>query len=547
MDANDTLQEIHEALFPEIHVVASMNHRHMTELMKMVDSFDIKTRGMTDFRHHSKWLLLRQEENTVDLQVFRYLENVIVVPHHYKCWLQSVFTLKRHLTRNEWVPVAACNQRNINLCYFPNTAYGYNNRRLVVTTLESSVFIVKSTNNGTTQYKGYAIDVLDTLAAALNFSYSITEPQDKSWGLPVNETYDGIVGQLNRTEVDLAASDLTIHDGRSQFMEYIYPPIRTEYIDVVYKRHDKQRTTSLFLLALPFRPLVYLILLLMAGLCALLLAVLESVDFGGNETASDSGDVGFTSVKKVKQNLFSACWEVTGSLFKQGFSKYPRTLSGKVFVMSWWMLLMVMTTVYCANLVAALSAETDVKTFSDLEGLLDSDYSVGIERRGIAAQILESSLPSSVNGRIWAKISTNDPVFLESNAEVHFKRVRSEKYAFLEYRSTINHLMTEFEDFQLEVLGEHVLWFQLAFGLPQRSPLKADFEKVMSQLSASGILNVLWRKWSVNRNLTHCPRERVLKSIGVTQIGGGFIIVCAGTALSIIVLILENRIHLMQK
>ncbi|XP_048254622.1 glutamate receptor ionotropic, kainate 4-like [Haliotis rufescens] len=268
MDANNTLQEIHEALFPDIHVVASMSHRHMTELMKM-----------------------------------------------------------------------------------------------------TSVYVWKSTNNGTTQYTGYAIDILDTIAAVLNFSYSMTEPRDQSWGLPVNGIYDGI-------EVDLAACDLTIDEGRSAFMDYIYPPIRTDYMDVVYKRHDKQRTTSLILLSLPLRPWAYLILFLMAGLCPLLLAVFESVDFGWNETAAGSGDVGVTYVKKVKQSLLCACWEVTGSLLKQGFSKYPRTLPGKVLVTSWWMLLIVMTTVYSANLVAALSAQTDVKPFSDLEGLLDSDYSV---------------------------------------------------------------------------------------------------------------------------------------------------------------------------
>ncbi|XP_071095288.1 glutamate receptor U1-like [Haliotis cracherodii] len=543
MDANNTLQEIHEALFPEIHVVASMSHSHMIELMKMVDSFDIKTRGMTDFRHHSKWLLLYEEENTVDLPEFIYLENVVAVLHHYKCWMKSVLTLKHHLARNEWVPVAACSQRNINLCYFPNAAYGYNNRRLLVTTLEVNVYTVKSINNGTTQYKGYAIDVLDTIAASLNFSYFITEPQDQSWGVPINDTYDGIVRQLNRTEVDLAACNLIINEGRSAFMEYIYPPIRTEYIDVVYKRHDKQRSTSLFLLALPLRPMAVLILLLMAGLCTLLLAVFENEDFGWNETAAESEDEGFTSVKKVKQNLLGACWEVTGSLFRQGFSKYPRTLPGKVLVTSWWMLLMVMTTVYCANLVAAMSVQTDVKPFSDVEGLLDSDYSVGI-RIGINSHTLKSSVPSSVNGRIWSKISANVPVFLESNVGVHFKRVRSEKYAFLGHSSIINRLMAE--DCQLELLGESVLWLQLAFGLPQRSPLKADFEKVMSQLAASGILDVIWAKWTVKRNRTHCLQKRILKSITVTQMGGGFIVVCAGTGLSIIVLCLEKLIHLRQ-
>lgn len=109
-----------------------------------------------------------------------------------------------------------------------------------------------------------------------------------------------------------------INEGRSHFMDYIYPPIRTEYIDVVYKRHDKQRTTSLFLLVPLLRPMVYFILLLMAGLKPLLFAVFQSVYVVWHKTATGSEDVGVTFLTTVKQNLLSAYWEVTGSLFKQG-------------------------------------------------------------------------------------------------------------------------------------------------------------------------------------------------------------------------------------
>ncbi|XP_046570995.1 uncharacterized protein LOC124279227 [Haliotis rubra] len=99
------------------------------------------------------------------------------------------------------------------------------------------------------------------------------------------------------------------------------------------------------------------------------------------------------------------------------------------------------------------------------------------------------------------------------------------------------------DDCKLEILRERVLFVQQAFGLPKGSPLKADMEKIMSQMSSIGLLDRFWEKWSVKRNLTHCPEERILKSITLNQVGGGFIIVCAGTALSIIVLCLEKLAH----
>ncbi|XP_067687028.1 glutamate receptor ionotropic, kainate glr-3-like [Haliotis asinina] len=537
VDVNNTLQTIHEAFFPDIHVVASMSQGYMTELMKTVDSFDAKTKRLTDFRHHSKWLLLTDGINVPELQTLD-LENVVLLRHD-KCWIQNVFTLRHHSTKTELVPVADCSSRTTMECYFPNVAYGYNNRHLLVTVLaESKVYVVKSTNNGTTKYIGYAIDVLDTIADVLNFSYSITEPEDQSWGLPVNNTYDGIVGQLNRTEVDLAACDLAIEEGRSKFIDYVLPPISTEYFDVVYKRHDKQRSSSLYLLALPLRPDVYLVLFLIAGFCSLLFALFESADIFMRATPAGSDGEGLGRFMKVRQNLFHACWEVTGSLFKQGFSKYPRGMSGKVLMASLWMSLMVLTTVYCANLVAALSAQTDVRPFTDLDGLLDSDYSAGLRTSGISHHILKTNDPSSLYGRLWSKINANDPAFLKSSNENHLKRLEREKYALMMFSSQLEQHMAD--DCNLQVLGERLLYLQISFGLPKGSPLKADIDKVMSQMSAVGILDRLWEKWSVKRNLTHCPEKRTLESITLNQIGGGFIVVCVGTAFSMIVLCFEK-------
>ncbi|XP_046545524.1 glutamate receptor 3-like [Haliotis rubra] len=185
---------------------------------------------------------------------------------------------------------------------------------------------------------------------------------------------------------------------------------------------------------------------------------------------------------------------------------------------SLWMLLMVITTVYCANLVAALSAQKDVKLFSDLESLLDSDYAVGMRSSGITSHILKRSDPSSLYGKLWSKIKADDPaLFLESSLENNLKRVEREKYAFLHYTSELEKRLAD--DCQLEVLGERLLFIHQAFGLPKGSPLKADIEKIMSQMNVIGLLDRLWEKWSLKRNLTHCTAKRVLKSVTVNQIG----------------------------
>ncbi|XP_048236881.1 glutamate receptor ionotropic, kainate 5-like [Haliotis rufescens] len=401
----------------------------------------------------------------------------------------------------------------------------------------SNTFIYKYVFNGTNHYEGYAMEIFDTITEVLNLSYSITEPKDRSWGLPVNGTYDGIVGELFRREVDLAVSDLIINEDRVRFMDYIYPPIRTEYHDVLYKRHEPQEYASLFLLVRPFQPLLYLVILSAACAMPFLVAMIESHPSQYPDVQNTTLIRGYFT--KFKLNLYTYSWDVLKSLARQGFSTHPRTMSGKVLVTSWWLLVLVLTSVYCGNLVAALSAHADSPLFSSLEELLDSDYSVGMDGNSISNTVLEASSNTSVQGRLWAKITNNDPSFLKSDAANHIRRIKQQKYALLLFKSSAESYSAE--DCQLEPLGAEQLWIHLAFGIQKNSPLKDDIQRMMSYLSQSGILEMLWKKWHQQMGETKCVSNRsTMTGISLEQIGGGFILAGVGLVLSTIVLSLEK-------
>ncbi|XP_071094519.1 glutamate receptor ionotropic, kainate 5-like [Haliotis cracherodii] len=558
----------------------------------------------------------------------------------FEYFLSNVFTVRHHPRESVFVPVEPCVARNPVSCYFPNTAYGYNNRHLRVTTLASNTFIYKYVFNGTSHYEGYAMEIFDTITGVLNLSYSITEPKDRSWGLPVNGTYDGIVGALFRREVDLAVCDLIINEDRARFMDYIYPPIRTEYHDVLYMRHETQEYASLFLLVRPFQPLVYLVILSAACAVPFLVAMTESHLNQYTDVQNTTLIRGYFT--KFRLNLYTYSWDVLKSLARVGpvvfknigpgrgngvtaalyidqvlrphalprlacrrnhelqhdnarahtvratrdflqqngirimqwpalshdlnsieplwdeiqrrlndvrprlttaaelrFSTHPRTMSGKVLVTSWWLLVLVLTSVYCGNLVAALSVHADSPLFSSLEELLDSDYSVGMDGNSISNTVLEASSNTSVQGRLWAKITNNDPSFLKSDVANHIRRIKQQKYALLLFKSSAESYSAE--DCQLETLGAEQLWVHLAFGIQMNSPLKDDIQRMMSYLSQSGILEMLWKKWHQQMGETKCVSSRsTMTGISLEQIGGGFILAGVGLVLSTIVLSLEK-------
>ncbi|XP_046581958.1 uncharacterized protein LOC124289380 [Haliotis rubra] len=204
-DTARTLLELHQTMFPEVNVVVVMKQVHVQQLMKTVNSFDEMTKGQTDFQHHSKWLLVIEDLKLTDLRGYIALENVALILPLSKRILHTVLTVRHHPGQNVFVPVEPCVARDYISCLYPNTAYGYNNRHLRVTTLESNRFISKYVLNATTRHEGYAIEILDIITQALNLSYSITEPEDGAWGLPVNGTYSGIVGQLYRRPARYAA------------------------------------------------------------------------------------------------------------------------------------------------------------------------------------------------------------------------------------------------------------------------------------------------------------------------------------------------------
>lgn len=124
-------------------------------------------------------------------------------------------------------------------------------------------------------------------------------------------------------EIDIAACDLTIDHGRSQYMEFIYPPVYTESLVVLYMKKDSSSNDSIFLLAGPFQPIVYIVVLLWTCVLPLLLTVVESLALD-NRTPIQINASNVSHTRMIKSNIFTYSWDFLGSLLKQG--KYNVTV-----------------------------------------------------------------------------------------------------------------------------------------------------------------------------------------------------------------------------
>nr|XP_053651462.1 probable glutamate receptor [Cherax quadricarinatus] len=81
--------------------------------------------------------------------------------------------------------------------------------------------VVTEDASGRLSIEGPLANLLDTLAASLNFTYHIVKPADGSWGAKFkNGTWSGMVGQVLQQEVDIALGPFGITESRSKVVDF---------------------------------------------------------------------------------------------------------------------------------------------------------------------------------------------------------------------------------------------------------------------------------------------------------------------------------------
>ena len=134
--------------------------------------------------------------------------------------------------------------------------------------------ILEEDDSGMIKTSGLVFAMLDEIASALNFSYSVVPPEDNSMGfrkkvlicsifdmlnnycsitLKGTNEFDGMIGQLINQEVFMAAAALTVIDDRQMYVNFSKPYDIQPYT-FMYKRPTELGKEMMFID--PFQPLV---------------------------------------------------------------------------------------------------------------------------------------------------------------------------------------------------------------------------------------------------------------------------------------------------
>ncbi|ELU14028.1 hypothetical protein CAPTEDRAFT_222580 [Capitella teleta] len=362
---------------------------------------------------------------------------------------------------------------------FPAKRFGLNGIQLTVAVKAWPPFVFEHVTNGSARYGGMAIEIMDHIAEALNFTYQTTTPADKLWGnvLP-DGSWTGLIGQLQRKEVDMVCAALSANYKRSKVMTFTILPYFVEYMAFLYKKPNPRATLFANFLG-PLNTNVWISVISATVLVAVAVRV----------TGNSEG-----------QHLFEFLFVYFGSLLQRSIAVTPNTDPTRMMFIGWCFFSLALVAAYSANLTASLTSSRFViplKTFEDLS--VQTEYKMGFIGGGSKLYLFNNSLspePYATIGRRIMEEYKNDKTLLSRDSASHIDRAQRGGYVFI---SDLSYLKTnESCEVTMQTSNEQFK-DPLNFGIRKNSALTPLVDRIMMLMLETGLLRRIQNRYYEQR------------------------------------------------
>ncbi|XP_068172471.1 glutamate receptor U1 [Antennarius striatus] len=225
---------------------------------------------------------------------------------------------------------------------------------LRITTIQQSPYTMSKGK----ELEGFCMDLLSELAKKLGFNYKVQLVRDGSYGRQDESgNWNGMIGEVVRSEADLAIAPLTLTASREKVVAMSKPFMQTGIS--ILLRKDFSEEAALFDFLNPFTAKTWVCTAIAyLGTAACLFAVARLSPYEWSHPQSE-------------QNRFSflhSLWYTAGGLTLQGAGPHPKALSGRIIGCSWWLFTIVLLAHYFSNLSSSKTPDSHltVKGFDDL-------------------------------------------------------------------------------------------------------------------------------------------------------------------------------------
>ena len=355
-----------------------------------------------------------------------------------------------------------------------------------------------------------------------NFTYSMRESVDGNWGSLSQDglEYDGIVGMLQRAEVDVCIAGLDMRAKRAAIALDYSSAVIMDTCRIFVKSGSAE-------LGLKYEEIFTVYSSPSWAGIAVLTIVATSALFATYHWEKCS--------RPLLTNLGDSFAQTSRALILKGHSRQPQLFGGKTVMMSVLLFGFFIFSLFRGGILSKLAVHIAHYPLADLADIPGTNLILGTIGGATTSSYFEDANRDSPQKKVWPIVRRN----LEKDNESGLKRVaEDDNFAFFMYENAGK--ASDLYPCQVSIVGPGYLKINEAFGFPRGSPLKDLFDYHLVRMRENGILYKIVAKWQMDNSLRVTCQHDIGSELGVGDLLGIFLILCSGLTLACVSVLLER-------
>ncbi|XP_047482709.1 uncharacterized protein LOC125034786 [Penaeus chinensis] len=433
-------------------------------------------------------------------------------------------------------------------------------------------------------FHGFLVDLIDLLSNEMNFTYTLYEVCDNSYGSRKGANWTGVVGEVINGDAHIGLGNLGANYARS--LAVSFPSVSTSYggAGIIYRRPQGLRDDLLAVFLLPFSKKVWFCIVASLPVVAFAIQLAtrplsrlrrclparhrptsrgRMTELGqsaslrprrgttkdkdkykihsGAKTPARDADGGRSREDPDGDDLslsfFSGVWFAATVYMQQGQELVPERLPARMVFGAMWVASVVLYAAYTSNLVSYFTVTKISLPINNLEQLVESEYMFGTRAGSVYLDNFKVS-SNPVYSAAYSKIDSFGGSVLMSTYEEAITRALQGSYAFIGDYVVLDYYQKK--DCNLVLLKQQLFESKSSFILARNSPLLPAVNHYMTVMTESGIKEKLRQKWWRSEP---CAAETPLtayNSIGLWEVCSAVLIMAVGLVLAVVVCCCES-------
>ncbi|GFU27917.1 glutamate receptor ionotropic, delta-1 [Nephila pilipes] len=397
--------------------------------------------------------------------------------------------------------------------YFPST--------VIIGIIPNENVFETRVENGTFHLGGIEARFMDLLSKILKFKYHLKSPYDGEFGtLHENGSWSGLIGMVQRKEVDIALNLLSITEDRIKAVDFSEPYTLQDVTFIVRKPGILPPTWSLLY---PFDIISWISIAVVLAVAPIIL-------------------ICFLKLKISHQKLFL---ELLGSFSKQPLTIGIRSVRSRLAFNLWWFFALIISMCYSSALLSFITIplqKEPLKNFAELsQAVRKGTYRCFSLKGSSILSILQTSRQEHL--RFLGKIIDDNKWYYNFN-KLECLTNSKIRGAVIDNEFKLKLLLGKL-DFESYAMSKDIL-ISLNFAVALRKDFccKSTLNTVISRLRAAGLYAKLekeeWLRIWISRSKTIFQDIDDSMVLSVSDISGALIFLATGFVVSSIVLTCEN-------